>query len=461
MATAAADLPPHLRDGPPAGERAAIALADGEHYPAVVVDSLRALAGAGWKLAAVVLLGGSEKLRGDLDYMGLPLVRAREGEDPAAVVGRALDETDGVRSAIDLSDEPVLTFERRMRVIAELASRGVTYRGPDTVVVAPQLEEVQSPSLAIIGTGKRIGKTAISAHVATLADAALDGERPVVVIAMGRGGPAEPVVIDSSQGAVDVGRLLEISRAGAHAASDYLEDAALTGLTTIGCRRSGGGLLGVPVQSNVPLGARLAAALEPRLVVVEGSGSCVPPVRCDRTILIASAARPRDLLDDVGHYRLLLADLVLVVGDDAAAGGQLAQHVRDDYGLPAVAVRLEPGPVGPVDGRRVAAFTTAPEHVGDRLAANLRSAGAQVALVSHQLARRDRLREDVASAIEARVDALAVEIKAAAIDVVAELADEHGIDVLFLHNPPAPHDGEPSLEQELLVQIRAAAREPG
>jgi hypothetical protein len=52
-----------------------------------------------------------------------------------------------------------------------------------------------------------------------------------------------------------------MSARGNHAASDYLEDAVLAGVRTVGCRRVGGGLAGEPVESNVPEGAALAAAL--------------------------------------------------------------------------------------------------------------------------------------------------------------------------------------------------------
>ena len=65
--------------------------------------------------------------------------------------------------------------------------------------------------------------------------------RRVVVVAMGRGGPPEPELVEVRPGAAD---LLELSRAGRHAASDHLETAALTGLPTVGCRRCGGGLAG-------------------------------------------------------------------------------------------------------------------------------------------------------------------------------------------------------------------------
>ena len=110
----------------------------------------------------------------------------------------------------------------------------------------------------MIGTGKRTGKTAISGEVARLA--ARRGLDPVVV-AMGRGGPPEPQVAEA--GSVDLARLLELVRSGQHAASDYLEDALTTGVTTIGARRAGGGLAGAPYATNVREAAELAAARGP------------------------------------------------------------------------------------------------------------------------------------------------------------------------------------------------------
>ena len=64
----------------------AIALIDGEHYPPVVVDTLRELAGR-YTFVAALFLGGEEKLRdrqaGGLDELyGLPVT-------PVAVAGSA------------------------------------------------------------------------------------------------------------------------------------------------------------------------------------------------------------------------------------------------------------------------------------------------------------------------------------------------------------------------------------
>src|SRR6202008_4490229 len=133
---------------------------------------------------------------------------------------------------------------------------GLPYVGADFRFDPPALHPVSRPSLAVIGLGKRVGKTAVAGHVARV----LARNRRVVVVAMGRGGPAEPELVETPPTLDD---LLALSRSGRHAASDHLEAAALAGVPAIGCRRAGGGLAGMPFESNVVEGARLAAELEP------------------------------------------------------------------------------------------------------------------------------------------------------------------------------------------------------
>jgi cyclic 2,3-diphosphoglycerate synthetase len=241
----------------------------------------------------------------------------------------------------------------------------------------------------VIGTGKRVGKTAVTAHVARL----LARDRRVVVVSMGRGGPAEPELVSTPPGLDD---LVARSRAGRHAASDHLETAALTGLPTIGCRRAGGGLAGAPFTSNVLEGARLAESLEPDLVVFDGSGAAIPPVAADARILVA-----HDLESGLNPYRALISDLVLRVGVDFT-------------------LRLRPAE--PLHGR-VAVFTAG--------AAETSHLEADVVHVSHNLARRDLLREELEH-IDA--DTYLVELKAAAIDVVAEHALARGAALVLAEN---------------------------
>ena len=97
------------------------------------------------------------------------------------------------------------------------------------------------PSLAVIGTGQ--ARREDGRHRIRGAAARTRPRRRRRLDGPGR--PAEPEVAEVAADARD---LFELSRAGRHAASDYLETAALTGVATIGCRRCGGGLAGAVVD---------------------------------------------------------------------------------------------------------------------------------------------------------------------------------------------------------------------
>ena len=413
---------------------------DGEHYPPVVRDALGELP---YEVAAAVLVGGTEKLRGGADY-GVPL--AHDLEDALTE-----HEPDVV---VDLSDEPVLGPPERFRLASRVLAHGIAYEGADFRFDPPAFEPFPLPSLAIVGTGKRVGKTALSGHVARL----LSGHREVVVVAMGRGGPPEPELATVPP---TLERLLELSRRGRHAASDYLEDAALARVVTVGCRRCGGGLAGAPVTSNVAAGADLAAARAPDLVVFEGSGAALPPIETGRRILVVSASQPPELVAGyLNAYRILISDLVVVtMAERESRYDDLRDAIHDvKPGVPVVPTILRPRPTGAVAGRRVAFFSTAPDDAIERLAAHLRDVhGADVVHASGHLADRDALRHELH---RLQADVFLVELKAAAIDVVAEAADARGIDVVFADNAVLPLPGERDLDEELRALADAVAGEP-
>jgi cyclic 2,3-diphosphoglycerate synthetase len=390
----------------------AIVAIDGEHYPPVVRD---AIAGLPYDVIGAWLAGGSEKLRGDADY-GVPLVSELEdGFADADVV-------------VDLSDEPVLGPRERMLLASRVLAAGLRYEGADFRFDAPQYAPFPVPSVAVIGTGKRIGKTAVTGHVARL----LSRDREVVVVAMGRGGPAEPQVALVRP---TLESLLDLSRAGEHAASDYLEIAALTGLVTIGCRRAGGGLAGAVATSNVLEGAALAAERDPDVVVFDGSGAAVPPVEVDARILVVG--RGHDPLAYLNPYRVLISDAVVLVGSrDAGA-------VRELKKVPVASAELRLRPVSPLRGRRVAVFTTGP--------AATEGLDADVVRVSRNLANRAALSEDL---LDVDADVFLVEIKAAAIDLVAEAALTRGAEVVFAENEVV----SPELDDLVHRLVRKGAR---
>jgi cyclic 2,3-diphosphoglycerate synthetase len=410
---------------------------DGEHYASVVRDALVELP---YDIVACVVVGGTEKLRGGEEY-GVPL---------AASLGEAIAEH-APDLVLDLSDEPVLGPAARFKLAARALALGVPYEGADFRLDPPRFEQIGTPSIAVIGTGKRVGKTAVTGHLART----LARDRDVVVVAMGRGGPAAPELVEIRPTVSD---LLSLSRAGRHAASDHLETAALTGLPTVGCRRCGGGLAGAVGTSNVLAGVRLAEDLDPDLLVLDGSGAAMPPIAADRRILVVAAHQ--DVAVSTGYlnpYRALLADLVVVtMAEDGVEHGALATAFAEltRPGVPVVRVVLRPRPLADVRGRKVAFFGTAPAAQHDRIAAHLAAVyGAEVGLVSGSLSDRAALRAELA---QVEADLLIVEVKAAAIDVVAEVAAERGLPVVLAANDIVPLPGEPDLDAEL-ERLAAAA----
>jgi cyclic 2,3-diphosphoglycerate synthase len=405
-----------------------LALIDGEHYAPVVRDALRGLP---HEVAGALLVGGTEKLRGDDDY-GVPVVHELD-----EALARFQPEI-----AVDLSDEPVLGPKERFRLASRILARGIAYEGPDFSLRPPEFEPFEPPSLAVIGTGKRMGKTAVTGYAARL----LAEEHDLVVISMGRGGPAEPEVAEISPTVDD---LLELSRGGAHAASDYLETAALAGVPTIGCRRAGGGLAGATWATNLSAGMQKALAREPALVIFDGSGAAIPPVDAGARILVAGAHQAPDLVTGyLNAYRILISDLVvLTMAEDETDHRQVAEAIREVKEVPVVATVLRPRPVEPVEGKRVAFFTTAKPDAAQLLEQHLLDAhGAAAVTVSCNLSDREELRRDLE---EADADVYLVEIKAAAIDVVCEAAKERSIELVFADNDVLTVAGQPDLEREL------------
>ena len=271
--------------------RRTIALVDGEHYPEVTRWALASAARRGFDVDAALLVGGVEKLSADRSLRLDPVPVVRGGDDLRASLAEAI-EARRPDVILDLSDEPVLDYRRRMDLVAVALSKGVAYVGPDFRFDPPVTEPpLPLTTLGVIGTGKRVAKTAIAGHTARLAAAA--GHRPVIV-GMGRGGHQEPELVLPEQ--VQLKFLLERVERGEHAASDYLEDAVMAQVGTVGARRLGGGLAGRPFATNVGEAARLAASAETGLVILEGSGASMPTVPWDAGILVAPADLPPEHL---------------------------------------------------------------------------------------------------------------------------------------------------------------------
>jgi cyclic 2,3-diphosphoglycerate synthetase len=424
-------------------------LVDGEHYPPVVEAALNDIVDGGDEVAAAVLVGGREKLP-DEGVTAYGKHKVLTGEDPRTVLDRAILDLapDGV---LDFSDEPVLDYRRRMELISVALYRRVPYSGTDFTFTPPRMDPIATkPSIAVIGTGKRTGKTAVAGFAARALKQS--GHHPVVV-AMGRGGPAVPEVLHGDEVTLEPRELVELAESGKHAASDYVEDALLGRVKTVGCRRCGGGLAGGVEKSNVAEGVRIANELPGDLLLLEGSGSAIPPVRADVNILIVPASIPEEYLAGyLGLYRLLLADFVVVTMCEEPFGSpskisSLTSLIEESWD-PSTAAKapggetkvvrtvFRPTPTRPVDGARVFVTTTAPEVVGDSIKRHLEEEhGCEVVGISHSLSDRHKLQEEMRG-LKGRADVLLCEIKAAGIDVATRTALEEGLEVAFMDNVP-------------------------
>jgi cyclic 2,3-diphosphoglycerate synthetase len=183
-------------------------------------------------------------------------------------------------------------------------------------------------------------------------------------------------------------------------------------------------------------GAQLAAGrLDPELLVFDGSGAALPPVATDARILVTNGSH--DPRAGLNAYRVLVSDLIV---DTGGADREAIGSISD---VPVVAAELRLRPAEPLGGRRTAVFTTGP--------APTDGLDAEVVHVSRNLARRGALRDELE-----RVDAdvYLVELKAAAVDVVAEAAVERGAELVLAANDVVSEE----LDERLLALVPDRSR---
>ncbi len=412
---------------------------------------------AGREIVGAVFLGGTEKvLENDaLAMLGCPVVREKNYFEAIRKAVK-LYEPDTV---VDLSDEPVVGYRERFEIASLVLSLGLKYIGADFEFRPPTFEKIgQKPSMAIIGTGKRVGKTAISAYVCRELKRA--GFNPGVV-AMGRGGPQEPEVIDGGKIKIDAEYLLSQARQGRHAASDHFEDALMSRIPTVGCRRCGGGLAGQPFVSNVREGAIIANALDTDFTVFEGSGAAMPPIETETRVTVVSVNQPEEyIVGYLGSFRLLISDLVVLTNCendmDASRTTEMIKSIqRIKPGLGVVKTRFRPKPLEDISGKKVFFTTTAPESANVVIKKYLESNfGAQIVGISNHLSNRSLLRAGITDN-RGRFDTLVTELKAAAVDVVTEMGVELDKQVTYCDNIPILLD-EGSLADPLILLAKEA-----
>lgn len=389
------------------------------------------------------MLGGSEKLTGALTLGDLPLL---SDPDRYRALRQAIATYDP-SVVVDLSDAPVVDLRSRSILASTALSLGVAYHGADFRFDVPDRpRRARTPSIAVIGTGKRTGKTAISAALARHAVAM--GRTPVIV-AMGRGGPAEPIVVRGDRERPTPEWLLAIADRGEHAASDVYEDAVVAGVMAVGARRAGAGLAGAPFSHTVHEAVDVADALGGDLLILEGSGTAIPPVAADATLLVAGGGTHwTEVAMGLGPYRRLIADgVVVTMAEEPVLAAETLSVLTSPIpgqarSAPLVTTVFRPNPITPVESRTVFVATTAPIAVGDRLRHHLEQVhGATVVGISHALSDRPTLAKDLDLA-EGTYDVLLTEVKAAAIDVAVRAAKRAGARVVFYDNVPVSLDGD-------------------
>lgn len=427
--------------------KSAIALIDGEHYLPVTKSALDKIS-EDYELKAAVFIGGTEKIADDKDLaqLGVNVIK-EEPVEPAFI--KALEDLKP-DIVVDLSDEPVLDYRRRFKLASITLHRNISYIGADFYFQPPHLHKIlNKPSLGIIGTGKRVGKTAISAYVSRLYKQRLSP----VIIAMGRGGPEEPEVLEGDKIELTPQVLLEQSKMGKHAASDYYEDALMSRVRTIGCRRAGGGLAGEPFVSNVLEGAKIANKLDNDLVILEGSGATIPPIKADKNILVIGAYQnTEDVAGYFGPYRLMSADLIiLTMSEEPQASPEKIKEmeeairtIRPDIEI--IRTVLRPKPLSDVSGKRIFIATTAKNGL-ENIKGHIESVyKGNVVAISNELSNRPLLKKAIAESPD--FDVLITELKAAAVDVATSVALDLKKEVVYMDNDPMTVDGK-DLEQVL------------
>ena len=447
-----------------------VALVDGEHYLPVTRAALAELGREpDYRVVAAVFIGGTEKIGApeDLKQLSIPVIIP---EEPLSGIRRAIEEFEP-DVVFDLSDEPVVGYRERMALACEILSLGVAYRGPDFEFTPAGFPRVcQKPSIAVIGTGKRIGKTAIAGYMARVLsgqEQEFDATWSPCIVTMGRGGPPEPETIRGDELDITPSYLLAMSAKGVHASSDHFEDALMSRIPTVGCRRCGGGFSGKVFTSTIPQGVQIANELPVNLIIFEGSGASFPDVATEETIVVVGANQPLDYVCGyMGPYRIRRASLaVLTHCEPPCADGskveELDKTIREvNPAIKVVWTVFRPKPLIDVKEMKAIVATTAPIACQDTLAEHLTSVyGCDVLFMTHSLSNRPRLKKELANAISEfpEADILISELKAASVDVAARIAIDNGLEVVFMDNVPEVVGGDGNLDG-LMIETATRAQ---
>lgn len=448
------------------GLRKMICLVDGEHYLPVTKSALDLLDSLEHnEIVAVIFIGGTEKLR-EISEEAISEKLERPvhfGEDhhkiPYGLIGQMIYEYDA-DVVMDLSDEPIVDYSKRFKIATVVLEKGIPYEGPDFKFdPLTEYDVLKKPSLKILGTGKRIGKTAVSAYAARLIH---NRKYNPCIVAMGRGGPEKPEIVRGDLIKITPKYLMEQSDKGVHAASDHWEDALMSRILTIGCRRCGGGMVGDVFITNMKKGAELANDVDADFIIMEGSGAAIPPIKTNRHVVLVGANQPIYNLEGFfGPYRIKLADLVIVTmceepmasPDKIKRIKKLIRYVNPEAEV--ITTVFRPKPLENIKDKNILFATTAPESIKNVLVDYLEeNYGCKVVGTTSHLSNRPLLQKDIEKHIN-EADIMLTELKAAAVDVATKDALQAGLGVVYCDNIPLVCGGQEEQKalQDAIVRV--------
>lgn len=444
-----------------------LCLVDGEHYLPVTQESIDVLNNLEHiDIVGAVFIGGTEKLRDDSEesysqVLGVPVQFAKTDDIPYNLIVKMINKYD-VDTVMDLSDEPILDYPKRFKIACKILAQNISYQGPDFKFdPITQYEVMEKPSIKIIGTGKRIGKTAVSGFVSRLID---KHEYKPCVIAMGRGGPKEPEIVHGEKLEITPEFLLKQSQKGVHAASDHWEDALMSRILTIGCRRCGGGMAGEVFLTNMKKGAELANQVNAKFAIFEGSGAAIPPIKTNKNIVLIGANQPlNNIKDYFGPYRISLGDLIIItMCEEPMCNNEKLEYLEKfikeiNPKAKVISTVFRPKPLNDISGKKVLFATTAPESVEKELVSYLETNyNCEVVGTTPHLSNRPLLKKDIEKYID-KADVMLTELKAAAVDVATKYSMEKGLDVVYCDNIPVPINYKyPDLSTSILEIVDSA-----
>jgi cyclic 2,3-diphosphoglycerate synthetase len=240
-----------------------------------------------------------------------------------------------------------------------------------------------------------------------------------------------------------------------HASSDYIEDALTAGVTTVGCRRCGGGFGGKIFMSNVEEGVNIAENLDPDLIIVEGSGASIPDIKTDKNICVIGAGQSwENIVGYLGIYRILCADLIIItMCEKPTADGKKISFLESEIGKIKPGIKIiktifRPVPLSDIKGKKIFMAMTASKIIESQVKDHMeRNYKCKVKKVSFNLSNRKQLKKDLQSCDD--YNTILTELKASSVDLLTDYAIRHKKEIIYMNNIPVILDGEKILRREL------------